>query len=145
VFKHILLPMDGSALAEAAADAIIELARRTGARLTAVHVMTLLHLFNYEPGVTESVHEEVRKDRERHSRKVLAAIAERAAAAGVPCDAILVPSDSVHEAIIEEARKQRCDLIAMATHGRKGIKALLLGSVTQKVLAYSTIPVLVFR
>jgi nucleotide-binding universal stress UspA family protein len=145
VFKHILLPTDGSALAETAVEASIELARQTGARLTAVHVMPVLHLFTYEPGVTESVHDEVRKDRERHSRQVLAAVEQRAAAAGVPCDTVLLTSDHPHEAIIEAARAAQCDPIAMASHGRTGLKGLLLGSVTQKVLTHSAIPVMVFR
>jgi nucleotide-binding universal stress UspA family protein len=145
VFNHILLPTDGSALAEAAADAAIEFARQTGARLTAVHVMPELHLFTYEPGVTEAVHDQVRKDRELHSRKVLDEVKERAQVAGVLCDTLLLTSDYPDEAIISAARAHQCDLIAMASHGRKGIAALLLGSVTQKVLTHSAIPVLVFR
>jgi nucleotide-binding universal stress UspA family protein len=145
VFKHILLPTDGSLLAQAATDKAIEFARQTGARLTAVHVMPELHLFTYEPGVTESVHDQIRKDRELHSQQVLGDVAERALAAGVPCETLLLTSDYVDEAIIAAARSQQCDLIAMASHGRKGITGLLLGSVTQKVLTHSAIPVLVFR
>jgi nucleotide-binding universal stress UspA family protein len=145
VFKHILLPTDGSLLAEAAVDAAIEFARQTGARLTAVHVMPDLHMFTYEPGVTEAVHDQIRKDRELHSRRILGDVQDRALAAGVPCDTKLLTSDYPHEAIIAAARAHQCDLIAMASHGRKGIAGLLLGSVTQKVLTHSTIPVLVFR
>jgi nucleotide-binding universal stress UspA family protein len=145
VFNHILLPTDGSQLADTAADAAIQFARQIGARLTAVHVVPELHLFTYEPGVTEAVHDQVRMDRERHAQKVLGDAAERARAAGVPCDTLLLTSDYVDEAIIAAARAQQCDLIAMASHGRKGITGLLLGSVTQKVLTHSAIPVLVFR
>jgi nucleotide-binding universal stress UspA family protein len=145
VFKHILLPTDGSLLAEAATEKAIEFARQTGARLTAVHVMPELHLFTYEPGVTEAVHDQVRKDRELHSQKVLGDVAERALAAGVQCDTLRLTSDNVDEAIVAAARAQQSDLIAMASHGRKGIAGLLLGSVTQKVLTHSAIPVLVFR
>jgi nucleotide-binding universal stress UspA family protein len=145
VFNHILLPTDGSPLAEPAVEASIQLARQTGARLTAVHVMSDLHMFTYEPGVTESVHEQIRMDRERHSKQVLGTVELRAAQAGVPCDTVLLTSDHPHEAIIEAARARQCDLIAMASHGRKGIKGLLLGSVTQKVLTHSAIPVMVFR
>jgi nucleotide-binding universal stress UspA family protein len=145
VFKHILFPTDGSLLAVAAADRAIEFARQTGARLTAVHVMPVLHLFTYEPGVTEAVHDQVRKDRELHSHKVLGAVAERAAAAGVPCETLLLSADYPDEAIVATARAQQCDLIAMASHGRKGIAGMLLGSVTQKVLTHSAIPVLVLR
>jgi nucleotide-binding universal stress UspA family protein len=145
VFKHILLPTDGSPAAESAVHACIRFARQTGASITAIHVMPVLHMFTYEPGVTESVHEQVRKERELHSKKYLELVDQRAAAAGVPCTSILMTSDYPYEAIIEAARSSHCDLIAMASHGRKGIKGLLLGSETQKVLTHSAIPVLVFR
>jgi nucleotide-binding universal stress UspA family protein len=145
VFKHILVPTDGTAAAEAAIDACLQMARETGASVTAVHVMPVLHMFTYEPGVTESVHESVKKDRELHSKKYLEHVAQRAAAAGVPCTTMLVSSDYPYEAIIEAARSRHCDLIAMASHGRKGIKGLLLGGETQKVLTHSAIPVLVLR
>jgi nucleotide-binding universal stress UspA family protein len=144
VFKHILLPTDGSPAAESAIDACLRFARRTGAGVTAVHVMPVLHIFTYEPGVTENVHDQVRKDRELHSHKYLEDVAQRAATAGVPCTTMLVTSDYPFEAIIETARTRNCDLIAMASHGRKGIKGLLLGSETHKVLTHSAIPVLVF-
>lgn len=145
MFKNILLPTDGSPLAETAIAACLAFARQTGASLTAIHVMPQLHMFTYEPGVTESVHDQVKKDRELHSKKYLAAVEQRAAAAGVPCKTMLVTSDFPFEAIIEAARAGNCDLIAMASHGRKGVKGLLLGSETQKVLTHSAIPVLVFR
>jgi nucleotide-binding universal stress UspA family protein len=145
VFKNILLPTDGSPAAESAVHACIQFARQTGASITAIHVMPVLHMFTYEPGVTESVHEQVRQDRELHSKKYLDLVEQRAAAAGVPCKSMLVTSDYPYEAIIDAARAGHCDLIAMASHGRKGIKGLLLGSETQKVLTHSAIPVLVFR
>jgi nucleotide-binding universal stress UspA family protein len=107
--------------------------------------MPELHLFTYEPGVTEAVHDQVRKDREQHSQKVLVDVQERAKAAGVQCDTLLLTSDYPDQSIIAAARAQQCDLIAMASHGRKGIAAVLLGSTTQKVLTHSAIPVLVFR
>lgn len=145
MFKHILLPTDGSPAAESAVHACIKFAKHTGASITAIHVMPELHMFTYEPGVTESVQEQVRKDREMHSKKYLGLVEQRAAAAGVPCTGILMTSDYPHESIIAAARDNHCDLIAMASHGRKGIKGLLLGSETQKVLTHSAIPVLVFR
>lgn len=145
VFKHILLPTDGSPAAESAIDACLRFAQQTGASITAVHVMPVLHMFTYEPGVTESVHEQVRKDRELHSKKYLDLVEQRATAAGVPCTTMLVTSDYPFEAIIDAARTAHSDLIAMASHGRKGIKGLLLGSETNKVLTHSAIPVLVFR
>jgi nucleotide-binding universal stress UspA family protein len=145
VFKHILLPTDGTPAAEIAIDTCLQMARETGASVTAVHVMPVLHMFTYEPGVTESVHETVKKDRALHAKKYLEHVEQRAAAAGVPCKTVLVSSDYPYEAIIEAARSAHCDLIAMASHGRTGIKGLLLGSETQKVLTHSAIPVLVLR
>jgi nucleotide-binding universal stress UspA family protein len=145
VFKHILLPTDGTPATHAAIDACLRFARETGASVTALHVMPALHIFTYEPGVTESVRQTVMKDRELHAKKYLDDVAQRAAAAGVPCQAMLVTSDFPHDAIIEAARARQCDLIAMASHGRAGIKGLLLGSETQKVLTHSAIPVLVWR
>lgn len=145
MFKHILLPTDGSPASEAAVDACIEFARQTGAGITAIHVMPMLHLYTYEVGVTESVHEQVRHERELRSKNYLGMVEQRAAAAGVSCKSVLATADAPYEAIIGAARDGQCDLIMMASHGRKGIKALLLGSETQKVLTHSTIPVLVFR
>ena len=145
MFKHILLPTDGTAAAHPAIDACLRFAREIGASVTALHVAPALHIFTYEPGVTESVRQTVIKDRELHSQKYLADVGQRAAAAGVPCQTMLVTSDFPHEAIIEAARSRACDLIAMASHGRGGIKGLLLGSETQKVLTHSAIPVLVWR
>jgi nucleotide-binding universal stress UspA family protein len=144
VFKHILLPTDGSPAVESAIDACLRFAQQTGAGVIAIHVMPVLHLFTYEPGVTENVHEQVKKDRELRSHKILEQVEQRAIAAGVPCERMLVTSDYPFEAIIEAARTRGCDLIAMASHGRKGFKGLLLGSETQKVLTHSAIPVLVF-
>jgi nucleotide-binding universal stress UspA family protein len=145
VFKHILLPTDGTAAAHPAIDACLRFAREIGARVTALHVAPALHIFTYEPGVTESVRQTVLKDRELHSKKYLDDVARRAASAGVPCESLLVTSDFPHEAIIEAARAQQCDLIAMTSHGRGGIRGLLLGSETQKVLTHSAIPVMVWR
>jgi nucleotide-binding universal stress UspA family protein len=144
VFKHILLPTDGSPEAEPAVDACLRFAQETGASITAIHVMPVLHIFTYEPGVTESVHQELIKEREHDSHRYLERVEQKAAAAGVPCTPMLVSSDYPYEAIIETARSRHCDLVAMASHGRKGIKGLLLGSETQKVLTHSAIPVLVF-
>lgn len=145
MFKHILLPTDGTAAAHPALDACLRFAREIGARVTALHVAPALHIFTYEPGVTESVRQTVINDRELHSKKYLDDVGQRAAAVGVPCQTMLVTSDFPHEAIIEAARAHGCDLIAMASHGRGGIKGLLLGSETQKVLTHSAIPVLVWR
>ncbi len=144
MFKHILLPTDGTADAEAAIEACLRFAHEIGAAVTGVHVMPVTHLFTYEPGVTESVHQQVRTEQKDHARRYLEHIEQQAGAAGVPCNTVLVTSDYPYEAIIDTARNAHCDLIAMASHGRKGIKALLLGSETHKVLTHSAVPVMVF-
>lgn len=145
MFKNILLPTDGSPAAEKAVDACIVLAREIGARITALHVMPVLHLFTYEFDVTEVAHQQVKREAELHSQKYLDHVAQRARAAGVPCETLLKMSDDPYEAIIDAARDRGCDLIAMASHGRRGIAGLLLGSQTHKVLTHSDIPVLVYR
>ena len=144
MFKHILLPADGTSAAAAAIESCIRFARVTGAAITGIHVMPVMHLFTYEPGVTESVHAQVRQEHESHAKRDLEHIEQEARAAGVPCNTVLVTSDYPFEAIIDMARTAGCDLVAMASHGRKGVKALLLGSETHKVLTHSAIPVLVF-
>jgi nucleotide-binding universal stress UspA family protein len=144
VFKHILLPTDGTPDAEAAIEACLRFAREIGAAITGVHVMPVMHLFTYEPGVTESVHEPVRTEQQQHAKRYLEHIEQQASAAGVPCNTVLMTSDYPYEAIIDAARNANCDLIAMASHGRKGVKALLLGSETHKVLTHSAVPVMVF-
>jgi nucleotide-binding universal stress UspA family protein len=144
VFKHILLPTDGTPASEAAIESCLRFARATGAAITGIHVMPVLHLFTYEPGVTESVHAQVRQEHASHAKRYLEHIEQMAVAAGVKCNTVLVTSDYPFEAIIDTARNAGCDLVAMASHGRKGVKAMLLGSETHKVLTHSAIPVLVF-
>lgn len=145
MFKHILLATDGSPASEAAASACIGMARETGARITALHVIPPLHLFTYEPVATEAVHEQYRHARDVRAKEILGLVEQRAAQAGVPCTTMLATADQPYEAIIDTARTQLCDLVMMASHGRRGVAGLLLGSQTQKVLTHSLIPVLVFR
>jgi nucleotide-binding universal stress UspA family protein len=144
MYKHILLPIDGSAASDSAAAGCMQFARAIGARITALHSIPPLHLFTYEPGVTETAHEYIQKQ-EALAKQWLAAIEQAAAQAGVPCETMLVVADQPFEAIIETARTRQCDLITMGSHGHKGIAGLLLGSQTQKVLMHSLIPVLVYR
>ena len=145
MFKHILLPTDGSAGSEAAVRAGVSLAREMGARVTGLHVVPPFHTFTYRPDMIEDTEEQYEKDSEEQARKVLLTIEKQAQECGVPCDTVVVRSDDIHDAIIATARESQCDLIAMASHGRRGVRALLLGSETQKVLTHSLVPVLVYR
>ena len=145
MFKRILFPTDGSPASVGAADSAVEFARSTGASLIALHVAPELHSFTYEPRVTEAEHEQYRRTRDAHAHNFLAYVQQRAARTGVACEWVLAIADNPYEAIISTARDRQCDLIAMASHGRKGLSAVLLGSQTQQVLTHSAIPVLVLR
>jgi nucleotide-binding universal stress UspA family protein len=143
VFQHILLPSDGSAACLAAAAACIRFAAQVRARVTAVHVEQPVHMFTYEPQVTE--HEAYRRVPAQHARACLEPIEELARAANVDCTAVVTDADEPWEGILKTAHDRHCDLIMMASHGHRGIRALLLGSQTHKLLTHSAIPVLVYR
>ncbi|MGZ8288774.1 MAG: universal stress protein [Telluria sp.] len=145
MFQHILLPTDGSASSDTAIQRAMHLARDMNAKVTGIHVVPPFHTFTYRPDMIEDTEDQYEIDSEAAARKVLLNIEQQAAECGVPCDTVIVRSDDVYGAIIETARSKQCDLIAMASHGRRGVRSLLLGSETQKVLTHSVIPVLVYR
>jgi nucleotide-binding universal stress UspA family protein len=150
MYRSILVPTDGSNLSARAVTQAIAFARATGARLTTLCVMPEF-LVRPTAGFTlpESMLEPVRKQLEAEKRAKCQAIVDRvctdAAAADVACGGVLAISDAPYEAIIKQATKSKCDLIIMASHGRRGLQGILLGSETQKVLTHSKIPVLVVR
>jgi nucleotide-binding universal stress UspA family protein len=147
MFKHILIPTDGSELSDKAIDAGVEFAREMHARVTGFtavpeyKVPSELELMSRH-GKSMAQHE---KECKRQADAALQKVSERARAAGVDYDEEFVQSDIPHEAIIRAAQKHACDLIFMASHGRHGISALLHGSETQGVLTHSKIPTLVYR
>jgi len=149
MFKHILVPTDGSELSDKAVAAAIELAELAGARITAFHAVEpypLQGAYAAEAsGVPELQPEVFAKRSEEYAKRVLDAVAGAAAAANVPCTTEYVTSRSAFKSIVERASKENCDLIVMASHGRRGLEGFLLGSETQKVLTHSSIPVLVYR
>jgi len=139
MFKRILLPTDGSAASAAAVEKTVLLARRTGASIVGLYVLPSRPLFSAVLGVlTAPEHEE-------RAKEYLGYIEQCAAQANVPATSITRHGDAPYETIIATARDEHCDLIAMASHGRRGVKGVLLGSQTQGVLAYSAIPTLVLR
>lgn len=147
MYKHILIPTDGSATAAKAVDAGIDFAREANARVT---LFTAVPEYP-PPGEGEimtrrlvPLAEHERLSREQAER-VLAASLERARAAGVECDMDFAQSDRPHEAIIEAAKRNGCDAIFMATHGRRGLAALWHGSQTNAVLRNTEIPMMVVR
>lgn len=145
MFKHLLLPTDGSPLSEAAVLKGIDLAASLGAKVTGIHVSPRFHLLTYRTEMLEDTRAEYEKDSQLHSERYLGFISRAAAEKGVPCETVRVVHDDAYQAIIDTANERACDLIAMASHGRRGLGGVLLGSETQRVLTHSRIPVLVLR
>lgn len=149
MFKHILVPTDGSRLSTQAAKYAVRLARGAKTRITALHVIPPFSVPIYMDGIAPYPElyspEEYRKSTERYARKLLAKVEALAKSAGVRCEPVSVTGETPWQAIIKAARKRRCDLIVMASHGRAGVAAVVLGSETTKVLAHSKTPVLVCR
>jgi nucleotide-binding universal stress UspA family protein len=144
MFKRILIPTDGSDITKKAVDTAINLAKTVGAQL---YVMSVKEPFPYS-AISEmqpTPPQEFFDAQERIAAKRIAAVVEACKAAGVPHQAHSVEALHPWEAIIDHAKRQECDLLVMASHGRRGVSALLLGSETQKVLTHSTVPVLVVR
>ncbi len=149
MYRHILVPTDGSALSSRATKAAIDLARSQKAKLTALHVippfMPPAYIAEIAPYPEMYSPAQYKRSSEAYARKILGKVAERARAAGVRCETAFVSGDQPWRSIIRSARARRCDLIAMASHGRGGLEAVILGSETTKVLTHSKTPVLVVR
>ena len=145
MFKHVLLPTDGSPASAEAIQKIIKFASEMQAAVSAVHVMPEFSLLLFEPMILKNAKAQFLEENLAQSSQYLAVVQAAAKDAGVACETESVTSDHPHEAILKVAEERGCDLIAMASHGRKGIRGFLLGSETQKVLAHSSLPVLVFR
>ena len=145
MFTHILLPTDGSKLSEAAVQRGIEFAKGINAKVTGFHVAPEFHVFTYKAEMLEDPKGQFARDCRSHAEQYLGFIEKAAKDAGVACDTVYVTHDQPYEAIIEAAAKNGCDLIMMASHGRRGVQGVVIGSETQKVLTHSKIPVLVYR
>lgn len=141
MYKRILVPTDGSERSVKAVEGAARFARPLGATLV---VMTVVEPYSYT-NLAEYRPESIEQYDEREAEERLEAARKIAVAAGVEVKTVMVKSFSPAEAIIEQAEKNGCDIIFMASHGRKGIAAVLLGSETQKVLTHSHFPVMVYR
>jgi nucleotide-binding universal stress UspA family protein len=144
MFKRILVPTDGSEITMKAVDTSIELASSVGAQ---VYTISVKEPFPYS-AISEmqpTPPQEFFDAQERIAAKRVQAVMDLCATAAVPCHAHTVEALHPWEAIIEHAKRLDCDLLVMASHGRRGVSALLLGSETQKVLTHSKIPVLIVR
>jgi nucleotide-binding universal stress UspA family protein len=145
LFKNILIPTDGSDLAAKAVEQGILFAKEIGAKITAVTVTEPFHLLSVAPSQLEYTPTEYKKHAKAHAEKVLGTVSAAAKAAGVDWEALHTEHEQIYQAIIDAASARKCDLIVMASHGRRGVSAVVLGSETVKVLTHSTIPVLVYR
>ena len=145
MFKNILVPTDGSDLATKAVEQGVLFAKEIGAKITALTVTEPFHLVSVRPSQLEYTPIEYKKHAQAHAEKVLGSVSAAAKLAGVGCETLHSEHEHVYQAIIEAAGSRRCDLIVMASHGRRGVSAVVLGSETVKVLTHSKIPVLVYR
>ena len=148
MYKSILLPTDGSKLSAKAVKQAVKFAKAVGARITALHVMPEFQMIADEgyalPSMT-SLRKRFDEESAARAKTILDEVRSEAASVGVECQCVSTAGSAPWEAIIKQAGKQKCDLIMMASHGRKGLQSLLLGSETTKVLVHSKIPVLVVR
>lgn len=147
MFKHILVPTDGSPLSTDTVKKAVDFARETGAKVTFFYAKPDYPVAFYGEGalIDPTTPEKFAEMAEKQAQEILAAAQKLAAAAGLTCAAVASTSDVPYEAIINAAASSGCDLIFMASHGRRGLSGLLLGSETQKVLTHSKVPVLVYR
>lgn len=144
-YQRILVPTDGSELSTFAVDQAIALAAATGAAIVLVTVNEPFHLFTTSTEMIEASREEYERRQETHADRILEQAGTAASEAGLAFITVRRWSDDPFREIIRVAEERCCELIAMASHGRRGLSAMMLGSVTNKVLAHSTLPVLVLR
>ena len=146
MFKHILISTDGSALSIKAAKAGIALAKALGAKVTAYCAIELMPAV-YMDGVAfdERALDAIESGARQVGQQRVDAIEKLCKAARVPFASVITKVNTPYEGIINAAKKQKCDVIFMASHGRRGIAKLVMGSVTQKVLTHTRIPVVVYR
>lgn len=149
MYRHLLVPTDGSALSLKAVKTAARLAQSLGARVSIVHVMppwippVYGDPLGYLPVVSDP--EEFKANIERSAQRVLDAAVRRIESLGVSCGSVLCTHEHPWEGILKTARSRRCDLVVMASHGRRGLAGVLLGSETARVLTHSRVPVLVCK
>ncbi|VDS07042.1 Putative universal stress protein [Paracoccus haematequi] len=145
MFKHILIPTDGSELAGQAVDKGVALAASLGAAVTIVTVTEPFHILSTDAMQVESSRSSYDADAAAYADRVLKAARAKAEAAGVRVQTHHKWHDDPWQAIIDTALEEGCDLIAMASHGRRGVAAVVMGSQATRILTHSKIPVLVYR
>ncbi len=144
MYKHILLPTDGSELSKAAMRHGIALAKAIGAKVTALVVSTPLASLVVDAGAVSAALDQYQALVKTQTAKYLDNIKNESTEAGVTCATLCVEHERPYEAIVESAKTNGCDLVIMASHGLRGVSAIL-GSETLKVLTHSSVPILVYR
>ena len=146
MFKHILMPTDGSEHSQKAIERGIELAKLCGARVTGIHVVPDYRLMiSYDGSLDSIAQEQVERESAEQAARFMSFVQQTAAAAGVPCETVVVSNAHPYDAIVDTANQRGCDLIVMTSRYRKGLVALIMGSEPKRVLRRASIPVLVFR
>jgi len=145
MYTNMLIPTDGSELAGKAVEHGIALAKRIGAKVTALTVLPPFHTFTTDTQMIEDTPAQYKIRVHDYAEKTLGAVVRATQAAGVACETVQVEHEHPYQAIIDTADSRGCDLIVMASHGRHGISAIVLGSETVKVLTHCKLPVLVHR
>jgi nucleotide-binding universal stress UspA family protein len=145
MYKRILIPTDGSEASQRAILAGVDFAREAGAEVVGITVTPEFHVLSTDSETLADTPAQFAARNEAHARRLLAEVDGAAREAGLACRTEHAVGDDPYAAIVAAAQRLGCDLIVMASHGRRGLKGLLLGSETQKVLVHSTIPVLVHR
>lgn len=145
MFKHILIPTDGSELSNVAIANGVKLAKEINAKITGLTVTVPYHYMAYEAMQINDTEEQHAKDMKALAERNLSVLKEAAQIAGVECSLVHCSSEHPYEEIVKTAQERGCDVIFQASHGRRGVRALIMGSETNKVLTHTKIPVLVFR
>jgi len=145
MFKHILIATDGSELSDRAIRLGVDVAKAVGAKVTAVMALRHIPALYYDVAGMGIPNERLEQNAGEFAKRCLAVASDAATAAGVECKTVSVTHEQPYQAIIDAATDNKCDLIVMASHGRSGASAMLLGSETSKVLAHAKVPVLVSR
>jgi nucleotide-binding universal stress UspA family protein len=145
MYTNILIATDGTELAGKAVQHGVALAKRIGAKATVLTVLPPFHTFTIDTQMIEDTPVQYAQRMKGHAEKTLLAAAGVAQAVGVACETLQVEHEHPYQAIIDAAESKGCDLIVMASHGRHGVSAIVLGSETVKVLTHCKIPVLVHR
>lgn len=146
MFKHILMPTDGSDHSKTAIERGIELAKLCGAKVTGIHVVPDYRMMiSYDGSLDSVAQEQVEKEAGAQAAQFMSFVQQAAAAAGVPCDTVVVTNAHPYDAIVDTANQRGCDLIVMTARYRKGLVSLIMGSESSRVLHRASIPVLIFR